>query len=131
MELGATVCLPRNPLCLVCPLAARCRARQQGTVAQVPVKLRRTEPVQIAGILLLVRKEDRILLHQNAAAARRLAGFWDLPAAEQLPSARPGALCGEFRHTITHHHYRWSVYEAALNGGKPLGRRSDGSTPHN
>ena len=85
-------------------------------MAQLPVKLRRTEPVQVAGILLLVRKEDRILLHQNAAGARRLAGFWDLPAAEQLPSARPGALCGEFRHTITHHHYRWSVYEAALIG---------------
>ena len=29
MELGATVCLPRNPLCLLCPLAARCRAREQ------------------------------------------------------------------------------------------------------
>ena len=37
MELGATVCLPRNPLCLVCPLALECAARQEGTVAQLPV----------------------------------------------------------------------------------------------
>src|SRR5437763_128772 len=37
MELGATVCLPRNPLCLVCPLANCCQARQQGTVAELPV----------------------------------------------------------------------------------------------
>ena len=120
MELGATVCLPRNPLCLVCPLAARCRAVAQGTVAQVPVKLRRAEPVQIEGILLLVRQEGRILLHQNGPSARRLAGFWDLPAAEQLPSARPGALRGEFRHCITYHRYRWSVYEAVLSGRKAM-----------
>src|ERR1019366_7928196 len=49
MELGATVCLPRNPLCLVCPLAACCRARQEGTVAQLPVKLRKTAPVRLCG----------------------------------------------------------------------------------
>lgn len=117
MELGATVCLPRNPLCLVCPLASRCRALERGTVAQLPVKLRRTEPVQIDGILLLVRNGQRILLRRNDPAARRLAGFWDLPAPQQLPSAQLGELCGEFRHTITHHHYRWSVYHAALHRG--------------
>ena len=50
MELGATVCLPRNPLCLVCPLSACCRARQEGTAAQLPVKLRKTEPVRISGV---------------------------------------------------------------------------------
>ena len=31
MELGATVCLPKSPMCLVCPLSECCRARQQGT----------------------------------------------------------------------------------------------------
>jgi A/G-specific adenine glycosylase len=45
MELGATVCLPKNPLCLVCPLRDCCRARQEGTAAQLPVKLRKTKPV--------------------------------------------------------------------------------------
>jgi A/G-specific adenine glycosylase len=119
MELGATVCLPRNPLCLVCPLAARCQALENGTVGQVPVKLRRTEPVQIEGVLLLVRQADRILLHQNPAGARRLAGFWDLPAPDQLPAAVTGEFRGEFRHTITHHHYRWCIYEALLGGTVP------------
>jgi len=51
MELGATVCLPRNPLCLVCPLADCCRARQEGAIAQVPVKLRKTEPILLDGVL--------------------------------------------------------------------------------
>jgi A/G-specific adenine glycosylase len=112
MELGATVCLPRNPLCLVCPLAACCRARQEGTTAQLPVKLRKTEPVRLSGILLVVRNRGRILLRQRDAAASRMAGFWDLPAPEDLPGAKLGARIGEIRHTITHHHYTLEVRSA-------------------
>src|SRR5260370_3556668 len=47
MELGATICLPRNPLCLLCPVSGDCRAREQGQQAQLPVKLRRMEPVPV------------------------------------------------------------------------------------
>jgi A/G-specific adenine glycosylase len=112
MELGATVCLPRNPLCLVCPLTGCCRARQEGTTAQLPVKLRKTDPVRLDGILLVVRNRGRILLRQRDASNRRMAGFWDLPAPEDLPSAKVGAQIGEIRHTITHHHYRLEVRSA-------------------
>jgi len=70
MELGATVCLPRNPLCPACPLAAQCQALREGTVAQLPVKLRRTEPVRIEGVLLIVRKGARVLLRQREPDAR-------------------------------------------------------------
>ncbi len=112
MELGATVCLPRNPLCLVCPLATCCRARQEGTAAQLPVKLRKTEPIRLNGTLLVVRNRGRILLRQRHAAASRMAGFWDLPAPEDLPAARLGTRIGEIRHTITHHHYTLEVRSA-------------------
>jgi A/G-specific adenine glycosylase len=112
MELGATVCLPRNPLCLVCPLAACCRARQEGTAAQLPVKLRKREPVRLSGTLLVVRRGGRILLRQREAAAKRMGGFWDLPAPEDLPAAKIGARIGEIRHTITHHHYTLEVRSA-------------------
>ena len=112
MELGATVCLPRHPLCLVCPLAACCRARLAGTAAQLPVKLRKTEPVRLSGTLLVVRNRGRILLRQRDAAASRMAGFWDLPAPEDLPAATLGARIGAIRHTITHHHYRLEVRAA-------------------
>jgi A/G-specific adenine glycosylase len=115
MELGATVCLPRNPLCVVCPLAACCLARQAGTAAQLPVKLRKTGPVQLSGTLLVVRNRGRILLRQRDAAAKRMAGFWDLPAPEDLPAAKLGERIGEIRHTITHHHYRLEVRRATAS----------------
>jgi A/G-specific adenine glycosylase len=129
MELGATVCLPRNPLCLVCPLAACCRARQEGTAAQLPVKLRKTEPVRLSGTLLVVRHRGRILLRQRDAATKRMAGFWDLPAPEDLPGAKIGARIGEIRHTITHHHYTLEVRSATAR--LPAGTASAGSRSHN
>lgn len=119
MELGATVCLPRNPLCLVCPVAALCRARQEGTAEQLPVKLRKTEPVRIAGVLLVVRSRGRILLRQRAADAGRMAGFWDLPSPEHLPDARLGRHLGEIRHTITHHYYTLAVRSAVARAAGP------------
>jgi A/G-specific adenine glycosylase len=112
MELGATVCLPRHPLCLVCPLAACCQARGEGTAAQLPVKLRKTTPIRLDGVLLVVRNRGRILLHQRGAATSCMAGFWDLPAPEDLPAAKIGERLGEIRHTITHHHYRLEVRSA-------------------
>ena len=113
MELGATVCVPRNPLCLVCPLADRCRAREAGTAGQLPVKLRKAQPVQLEGVLLIVRRNGRVLLRRRDAGESRMAGFWDLPSPEDLPRARVGECLGSFRHTITHHHYTLTVMKAA------------------
>lgn len=114
MELGATVCLPKNPLCLLCPLAGLCQARAAGTAYQLPVKLRRVEPVAIAATLLLIRRRGRVLLRRRHAASRRMAGFWDLPDPEDLPTAHPGRALGEFRHTITRHHYTFTVVMASI-----------------
>ena len=111
MELGATVCLPRKPLCLVCPLAMECDARQEGTAAQLPVKLRKTDAVRLGGTLLIVRRAGRILLRRRSKGGR-MAGFWDLPSPEDLPQALPGESYGEIRHTITHHHYTLEVRAA-------------------
>jgi A/G-specific adenine glycosylase len=119
MELGATVCLPRNPLCLVCPLRDCCRAREEGTAAELPVKLRKQAPVEIEAVLLVARDRGRVLLRRRADSARRMAGFWELPAVEDLPGARPGRHLGTFRHTITHHHYTFTVRSATARPTGP------------
>ena len=112
MELGATVCLPRRPLCIECPLRGQCRAQQKGTAGQLPVKLGAVQPERIEAVLLLVRKGRRILLRQRPETESRMPGFWDLPAPENLPGAAVGADVGQFRHTITHHHYTFTVKAA-------------------
>jgi A/G-specific adenine glycosylase len=117
MELGATVCLPRNPQCSECPLEQLCGARAAGTAAQLPVKLRKKEPVRLDGVVLVVRKRGRILLRRREASARRMAGFWELPEPAHAPQARVGKCYGSFRHTITHHHYTIEVRAAEWSPG--------------
>ena len=117
MELGATICLPKNPRCTECPLRAECLAHQQGKAAQFPVKLRKKEPVAIAAVLLLLRRNGRVLLRRRDDAERRMAGFWELPMPEHLPGARVGRTLGRFRHTITHHHFTFTVKAATLGTG--------------
>jgi adenine-specific DNA glycosylase len=93
------------------------------------VKLRKAEPVRIEGELLVVRKRGKVLLRKNPTGAR-LGDLWDLPSAADLPQARPGTVIGEFRHTITHHRYRWSVREASLSARPALKESFQWFEPH-
>ncbi len=115
MELGATVCLPRKPLCLLCPLARRCEARLAGTEAQLPVKLRKVRQERLEHVLLRIEKNGSLLMWQQNDPSQRMFGFWELPYREQMTGVRAGAELGRFRHTITHHHFTFRVVKATLN----------------
>jgi A/G-specific adenine glycosylase len=106
MELGATVCLPREPLCDRCPVVMHCAAHGAGTQGDLPLKRAKPAPVRLDRTLLVIRRNGRVLL----APSSRVKGFWDLP--EPFRAARMGAVRGEFTHTITHRHYRFKVREA-------------------
>ncbi len=78
MDLGATICLPRNPRCLLCPLMKICRARQNGTQEQRPVlKPKKATPhhINAAGVILSRR---RVLLAQRPSKGL-LGGMWEFP----------------------------------------------------
>jgi A/G-specific adenine glycosylase len=115
MELGATICLPRKPLCLLCPVADNCQARELGTQSQLPVKLKRTQPVRVAATLLAIERAGRILLWRRAEDAQRLGGFWEMPSPEDLPEAKMGEELGSFRHSITNHNYTFRVVRAQVS----------------
>ncbi len=114
MELGATVCLPRNPHCLLCPVSDDCVARAQARQSDLPVKLKRIQAVEIEATLLLIRRRGKILLWQRDETQRRLGGFWELPSTENLPRATVGEKLGTFRHSITNHNYTFTVAAAPV-----------------
>ena len=112
MELGATICLPKNPQCLVCPVAQLCGARQHGTQNDLPVKIVRPKTVIEERLLFWIEQEDKLLVWQRSADSRLMPGFWELPETTQLPAVLVGRKLGSFRHGITFHDYRFEVWEA-------------------
>lgn len=114
MELGATLCLPRRPKCLLCPWRDLCQAHQRGLESQLPVKAPQRQPERRQLRLALIVDHGRLLLRRRSGQERRLAGFWELPSLDDLPSSRSLRLLGRFRHSITHHNYEVEVWHGRL-----------------
>lgn len=114
MELGATVCLPKQPQCPRCPVMRLCVAQATGKQNELPLLRARPASRQVEKQLLVIEKGWKILFWQRPADSRRLAGFWELPEREQLPKARVDGATGSFRHTIVNTTYDFEVFKASL-----------------
>jgi A/G-specific adenine glycosylase len=115
MELGATVCLPRGPLCLQCPVFDWCATRGEHVAA--PRKAMQTREVAYA----LVERERRgareVLLVQRPLDASLMAGMWELPALGSVPEGMAPVLT--VRHAITVTNY--TVRVVACTAGEAAG----------
>lgn len=79
MELGATVCTPRSPACDRCPVAAVCRARTNGTVAERPrPKPKKALPEDDVATAVIVSPSGRILVVRRPEEGL-LGGMWEFP----------------------------------------------------
>lgn len=80
MELGATVCTPKLPSCLVCPVAGECLARERGIQDRLPLKAAPKPPLPGAEACALIRRPDdgRVLIVQRGPG-RLWADFWEFP----------------------------------------------------
>jgi A/G-specific adenine glycosylase len=78
MELGATICLPRSPKCLTCPLNQVCQTRGEHPV---PARARmRSEDAAYALVIRSSLKSREVLLDQRGADQTVMPGMWELPA---------------------------------------------------
>ena len=107
MELGATVCLPRAPLCAECPISGECEARRLGIQKELPPRKTKVM-IRREHTLLVIRRQGRILLTPSP----RVSGFWELP--EAFAGVRLGQKLGAFRHAITNSQYYFEVREARI-----------------
>jgi A/G-specific adenine glycosylase len=130
MDLGATVCLPRQPRCGDCPLAARCVARAQGRPQAYPVKTRKLRRHAWAHALLVLMRGEQVWLLQRPPRGV-WAGLWSLPQADDPAhwEAMAGGAGGTVRrlesfvHVLTHADWtltpvHWALPEGA---GAPAG----------
>jgi A/G-specific adenine glycosylase len=102
MELGATLCTPRSPQCLLCPISTFCTTRgERPPVKQAPRKRKQLS-------YALVEKQGAVLLVRRRSDARLMADMWELP---QLAEAPIGvAPLARLRHSITDTDYEVQVF---------------------
>jgi A/G-specific adenine glycosylase len=105
MELGATVCTPKSPQCLVCPVHNWCCTHgEEPRQAQPTRKKKRL-------YYALVRKGASVLLMQRDKEARLMPGMWELP---EMPGPSNGAVpVMSLRHSITNTDYEVKVFAGA------------------
>lgn len=84
MDLGATICVPKNPRCLICPLMELCKARQNGTQNQRPVKLPKKEVPHHVHVAAALIKRGKVLLAKRPSEGL-LGGMWEFPNGRVFP----------------------------------------------
>ena len=92
MELGAMVCLPKQPQCSICPLQSHCAARRLQCEHELPMKPVRTSPVEIQKQLLVIRQAAGILVWQRElrAAVWRAFGNCQSPSKSRRSKSARG-----------------------------------------
>lgn len=103
MDIGATVCLPKNPLCEKCPLESICQGKSDPT--RYPTKKKRTVPTREAHIVIH-SYDDKLALTQREG--KFLHGLWGFESMEVPPCA--AEYIGEVSHAYTHFKLTCKVY---------------------
>lgn len=119
MDLGATLCTPRNPACGICPLMSLCAARLAGVAAALPRKLAKAEKPLRQGVVWLVRRPaDGAVVLERRPPRGLLGGMLGVPgdawdrAGGVPPLEALWREAGEVRHTFTHFHLALRVLVA-------------------
>jgi A/G-specific adenine glycosylase len=142
MELGALICTPRAPKCLLCPLRESCHALATGDPEALPIKKKAAAPKRIEAAAALLARSGRLLAVRRPPEGL-LGGLWDLPGGELArgESARDaleralreklGLACagvaplGAVRHQFTHRTLALHVFLADAKPGRIARRGFD------
>ncbi|MBX6313855.1 MAG: A/G-specific adenine glycosylase [Isosphaeraceae bacterium] len=142
MELGATLCAVRAPMCLACPVARHCQARAQGRQDALPISSAKAPPRGVVEACALVERAGRLLIVQRGPG-RLWEGFWEFPtvhvagadpAGRALGGDRPinlaegvrrltgvvatiGPAVKTLRFGVTNHRVTLTAYAATATGG--------------
>ena len=122
MELGATVCTPRDPRCRECPVSGQCAALATGVVTELPTRATKTAPSVLHRTAVVLASSRRVL-HARRRKDLLFGGLWEPPtAAGQLGKLasvlgieadvlRPS---GEVVHDLTHRRMHVEVVRGTL-----------------
>jgi A/G-specific adenine glycosylase len=136
MDLGATVCVARNPRCALCPLRNQCLARAHGEQDRLPVKAKRPAAPCREAAVGIVRRGGRLLIDRRKPEGL-LGGLWEFPGGkreegESLEQCLAREILEELgvrvkvlrplttvRHAYTHFRVTLHAYECRHLSGRP------------
>jgi A/G-specific adenine glycosylase len=134
MDIGATICRPRNPACGLCPLAQDCAAFRAGIPEAYPRRSEAKARPQRQGAVFFARRSDGAFLARRRPAHGLLASTIELPGTPwtdkgpngELAGSAPVAahwrrLPGEVEQIFTHFALSLTVYAADFEGAAPGG----------
>ena len=117
MDLGATICSPRNPACGICPLRIDCAAHAAGTAATLPKKTPKKKTPTRKGIAYVARNSDGAWLLETRPDKGLLGGMLGFPTTDWSNDPAPAppvdadwvTLNEVAKHTFTHFHLELTV----------------------
>jgi A/G-specific adenine glycosylase len=136
MDLGATICLPRNPRCSLCPLSKLCLARRLGIQDQRPVLKPKAEIPHYTVTAAVIRREGQVLLAKRPSKGL-LGGMWEFAGGKSEQNetlqeclkreireelgveVRVGSPFGIYQHAYTHFRITVHVFLCDLSDGEP------------
>ena len=134
MDIGATLCRPRNPACSLCPLAEDCAAFQTGVPDAYPRREEAKARPRRQGAVFFARRSDGAFLARRRPPHGLLASTLELPGTlwtaegpgDAVHVAAPVVahwrrLPGEVEQVFTHFALKLTVYAAEFEGGAPAG----------
>lgn len=126
MDLGATVCTPKSPKCLLCPMRDLCGAFKAGEVEKYPLKLEKKKRPALTGQIYVVQDKDGRYYLQKRADKGLLAGLYEFPSTGWQKNELPGWLDtanviykGNIVHVFTHLQLTLEVYHLQLDEARP------------
>lgn len=134
MDLGAAICTPKRPSCLMCPLQGDCAAHHLGIEARLPNRAEKAERPVRHGVAFLALREDGHVLLRRRPGAGLLGGMLEVPStewieewvsAEEALRAAPvrgdwWPVPGSVSHTFTHFRLEQMVYRTVVANDCPL-----------
>lgn len=105
MDVGATICYPKKPLCQICPFETSCQGKFS-PLAYPPPKTKKIKPIRFRNIVVY-QKEKRYALIQRQT--RFLSGLWGFYECEELPDLKLEAV-GEISQSYSHFTLQANVF---------------------
>lgn len=120
MDLGATICTPKSPNCLICPLRSMCAAQREGEPARYPIKPKKTPKPTRQGHVYVLLDDNQMVLTERRPDKGLLGGMMGLPTSDwtsefpsaEFPSEASWEEVGEVRHVFTHFSLTLKVWRA-------------------